>query len=523
MNGFEVLAALKLRYPLMTVAPSRQTLRSSCWCGGALTLVSLASLAATPPPSALVRVGSKAFTESVILGDIVAGQLRSDGIASEHRRELGGTRILWNALLAGEIDVYPEYTGTLLLEILDDPAGEHATGRASESGIAGKLRTRGLGMIGPLGFDNSYSLGMLQGRAAALAIETISDLRSRPSLRFGLSNEFMARTDGWPGLQKHYGLEPQTVRGLQHDLAYRALSGGSIDVTDLYSTDAEIAQYGLKVLQDDRRFFPRYDAILLYRLDMPAPAVASLALLEHSIDQAAMIRLNALAAIQRQPEEKIAADFLRTRLHRSVAVDSASRAQRIAQRTLQHLFLVGSSLLAAILTAIPLGVLSATRPRAGSAVLGLAGIVQTVPSLALLAFLIPWLGIGTLPAIFALYLYSLLPIVRNTQSGLLDIPWHIRESAEALGLSSYARLRLIELPLAARSITSGIKTAAVINVGTATLGALIGAGGYGQPILTGIRLADTGLILEGAIPAALLALGVQGLFTIIERRLTKSP
>jgi osmoprotectant transport system permease protein len=132
-------------------------------------------------------------------------------------------------------------------------------------------------------------------------------------------------------------------------------------------------------------------------------------------------------------------------------------------------------------------------------------------------FMIPLLGIGGRPAIVALFLYSLLPIVRNTYAGLNDIPSSLRESAEALGLTPFARLRLIELPMAARSILAGIKTAAVINVGTATLGALIGAGGYGQPILTGIRRDDVGMILEGAIPAAILALAVQGAFELAER------
>jgi len=154
-------------------------------------------------------------------------------------------------------------------------------------------------------------------------------------------------------------------------------------------------------------------------------------------------------------------------------------------------------------------------------VLSIAGIIQTIPSLAILVFMIPLLGIGAYPAMMALFLYSLLPIIRNTYSGIIDIPVHLTESAIALGLTDWERLRFVEIPLAARSILAGIKTAAVINVGTATLGALIGAGGYGQPILTGIRLDDTWLILQGAIPAALLALLVQGFFDLLEKRFVK--
>jgi osmoprotectant transport system permease protein len=146
-------------------------------------------------------------------------------------------------------------------------------------------------------------------------------------------------------------------------------------------------------------------------------------------------------------------------------------------------------------------------------------MVQTIPSLALLALLVPlpFFGISARTAIAALFLYSLLPIVRNTASGLQDIPRSLRESAIALGLTPSARLWQIYLPMASRSILSGIKTSAVINVGTATLAALIGAGGLGEPILSGLNLNDHVTILEGAIPAALLALLVQSLFDLFDR------
>ena len=178
---------------------------------------------------------------------------------------------------------------------------------------------------------------------------------------------------------------------------------------------------------------------------------------------------------------------------------------------------MAASLSAAILVGIPLGIIAARRRRLGAAILAVAGIVQTIPSLALLVLMIPLLGIGTLPAVAALFFYSVLPIVRNTVTGLTAIPAALIESAEILGLSSWARLLKVELPIASPSVVAGIQTSAVINVGTATLGALIGAGGLGQPILTGIRLDDLGLILEGAVPAALLALLVQALFAGLGR------
>ena len=227
-----------------------------------------------------------------------------------------------------------------------------------------------------------------------------------------------------------------------------------------------------------------------------------------------MVALNSSVKIDGLPEREAAAGFLRG-IGIDIQADAVpSRFARIARRTGEHLVLVGISLFFAILVAIPLGIVAARLPALGTWILGFVGVIYTIPSLALLAFMIPLLGIGGPPAILALFLYSLLPIVRNTHAGLTDISPVLIESADALGLAPGSKLRHIELPLAAPSIVAGIKTSAVINVGTATLGALIGAGGYGQPILTGIRLDDIGLILEGAVPAAILALLVQSLFDI---------
>jgi len=461
-----------------------------------------------------VRVGSKKFTESVILGEMVARVAKGAGARASHRRELGGTTVLWEALRRGDIDVYPEYTGTLRQELL--------AGRAppDDDALRRLLAAEGLRMSAPLGFNNTYALGMKEEEAERLGIRRISELRAHPELRFGFSNEFMDRADGWPALRTRYGLPQKNVRGLDHDLAYRGLEGGAIDVTDLYSTDAEIVAYGLRVLEDDLRHFPRYDAVLLYRADLAerAPrALASLLRLEGRLSEEDMVALNARARLERVPEARVAADFLERELGVEVEVQGEGLAARIWRRTREHLFLVLVSLGAAIGVAVPLGVLAARFSRLGRVILGLTGVLQTVPSLALLVFMIPLLGIGSRPAIAALFLYSLLPIVRNTVAGLTGIPAEVRESAEALGLPPRVRLWRVELPMAAPSILAGIQTSAVINVGTATLGALIGAGGYGQPILTGIRLDDTGLILQGAVPAAVLALLVSGLFELVER------
>jgi len=456
--------------------------------------------------------GSKAFTESVILGELASQLTREAGHDADHRRQLGGTRVLWSALIRGDIDCYPEYTGTLRTEIFADQ------NIVNDEQLRAALTQKSVWTSQSLGFNNTYVLGMRRDRAAALGITRMSQLVDHPSLRFGFSNEFMERVDGWPGIRAHYRLPQQDVRGLAHDLAYRGLESGALDVTDLYSTDAEIVHYDLTTLQDDAKFFPVYDAVIVCRNDLAAPVRESLNRLGGRINETTMTKLNARAALDREPEAQIAASFLRDQLNVSSSAEVDGRAVRVWQRTREHLAMVGISLGLAVIVAIPLGIVAFYRRAVGRVVFAIADVLQTLPALALLVFLIPWLGIGYAPAVVALFLYSLLPILRNTHTGLADIPRDLRESAEALGLPRTAQLRYVELPLAARSILAGIRTAAVINVGTATLGALIGAGGYGQPILTGIRLDDTNLILEGAVPAALLALLVQWGFSWMERR-----
>jgi osmoprotectant transport system permease protein len=458
-------------------------------------------------------IGSKKFTESVILGEIVSGLARNAGIKVVHRKELGGTRVLWDALVKGEIDVYPEYTGTLFEEIFAHQ------GIQGEEGLRQALSRYGIAMTRSLGFNDNYAIGMSKKSCERLDIHRISDLRKHPELGFGFSNEFMARADGWPGLRSRYGLPQKNVFGMDHDLAVRGLTSGSVLATDLYTTDAEIAYYGLCVLEDDLHYFPVYTAVLLYRgeLEKSSPgAVTALARLEGRISESDMIRMNELATIEKMPESRVAADFLSSRLSLDARVDNETVSGRLWRHTKEHLSLVFISLLAAIAFSIPLGIIAEKYPAWGQFILGFTGIVQTIPSLALLVFMIPLLGIGGPPAIVALFLYSLLPIVRNTYTGLRDIPLSVRESAEALGLPAVVKLRLVELPMASPAIMAGIKTSAVINVGTATLGALIGAGGYGQPILTGIRLNDVGLILQGAVPSAVLALFIQGAFELLE-------
>jgi osmoprotectant transport system permease protein len=481
-----------------------------------LTLAALSTLLLIPGCGGQrkVVVASKAFTEGAILGDMLYQLAESAGAPARHRARLGDTTQVWNGLLVGDVDAYCEYTGTLRGDILHGEA-------LSEDDLPAALERLGLRMSRPLGFNNTYALGMKRQRAESLGINTISDLLTHPDLRLVLSNPFLARADGWPAVKQAYHLPFATPRGVDHTYVYEALNAGTADVVDLYVTDADIRKEDLRVLIDDKHYFPSYNAVVIYRADLEQRApqvVAAFRRLEGRIDDATMTALNERVDLDHATEAEAAAEFLRDRLGLQVAVVRDSLFDRLLQYTREHLLLVAISLTLAVLMAVPLGVLAARRPHLGQVILTLVGIVQTIPGLAFLALLVlVTRRLGEVPVIIALTCYALLPIVRNTYAGLHDIPVSLRESAAALGLSPWARLRLIELPLAARSILAGVKTAAVINVGYATLGALLGAGGYGTPILAGLNKRNPALILEGAIPAVVLALLVQGIFDIAER------
>jgi len=490
---------------------------------------------ATATAAPTLNVGSKRFTESYILGEIIKQSAKGVSEAAvTHSQGLGNTAIVLNALTTGSIDVYPEYTGTIAREILKldqvPPLSE----------LNARLGAMGLAVAVPLGFNNTYALAMRGDDARAKGIARLSDLKAHPELRLGLSQEFIGRTDGWPGLKRAYDLPFATPRGLDHGLAYEAIAERQVDAIDIYSTDAKIDKYGLTVLADDRRYFPRYDAVLLYRADLPQrlpKTWETLRRLEGTIDDAAMRRMNADAELEHKDFASVAASFLAQHpgavaaTAQAVSAGSATASALpeddllhkifgpdFGRLTLEHLTLVFLSLAASIVIGIPLGILAAKRPATETIILGATGVVQTIPSLALLAVLIPLTGrIGAVPAFIALSLYALLPIVRNTHAALTQISRGMRDAALSLGMQAGTILHKIELPLAAPTIMAGIKTSAVINVGTATIAAFIGAGGYGERIVTGLALNDHGMLLAGALPAAALALLIEGGFRVAER------
>lgn len=483
-----------------------------------LLIVGLAPLPRHVPQ---VRIGSKKFTESVILGEMLRLLAVEGGLDAVHYREFGGTRIVFDALAAGEIDVYPEYTGTIRAEIF---AGQNVQ---DETAIRSLLREKGIGISKSLGFSNTYALALTRKRAAALGISRISDLKRLPELRLALTHEFLDRADGWRALKRRYDLQQTSVAGVDHDVAYRQLLAGEIDIIDVYSTDAMIRRGDLVLLKDDLVFFPRYDAVWLYRLAAAAryPALgAAMRHLEGAISETAMQSLNDEVESGHASETQAAAAFLNRQGGPHVDTQTESRSRMILGYVLEHLDLVRRSLLPAIVVGVALGIFCQRRPRLGRGVLAAVGLLQTIPSLALLVLLLPpvaalgfrSIGEGSVTAVVALFCYCLLPIVRNTFTGLDGIPRGTIESATVLGLGRWTRLAEIELPIALPTILAGIRTSAIQNVGFATLGAIIGAGGLGQPILRGIRLNDMSLILAGAIPAALLALLLQWSIDAIE-------
>jgi len=483
-----------------------------------------------------IVVASKPFGESFLLAEMFAQLLEARQFTVDRRLGLGATEIAFNALRTNAIDVYPEYTGTGLLAIL----GERPSPDPREvfRQVTREFRERyGVRWLPPLGFQNTYAIAVRRETARELNLATLSDLaRVSRTLRAGLTPDFIGRPDGLPGLEKAYGLRLGSVRALLPAVKYQALAAGEVDVIDGYSTDGFIARYDLVVLQDDKRFFPPYEAAALvspaFQRRSPA-AVAALTELSGLLTEADMRRFNRRIEVDGVPVPRVAAAALLSLGLTRVGPTGSRPApeasgtgvfpylwdQRgtILSLTLRHLLLVGVSLAAAIAVALPLGLALERGRRAAEAVIRGVGLLQTLPSIALLAFMIPLLGIGVIPALVALFLYSLYPILRNTYTGVRDAAPEAVGAAWALGMTPGQVLRYVRLPLAAPVIMAGIRTAAVINVGTATLAAFIGAGGLGDPIAAGLALSDTRMILSGALPAALLALLVDAVLGVSER------
>jgi len=489
-----------------------------------------------PVPTARpVVVASKPFGESYLLAELFAQLLESRGYRVVRRPGLGATQVAFGALRTGAIDVYPEYTGTLLLTVIGDSApardARDAYARVARASAA-RYRVR---WLPPLGFENRFALAVRPETARRYGLRTLSDLaRAAPALAGAFSSDFLGRADGLPGLARAYGLRLRSVRPLAPAVKYQAVAAGSVDVIDAYSTDGLLARYGLVVLEDDRRFFPPYEAAPLASAAMvrqvPGAALA-LTELAGRLDEATMRALNRRVEVDGEPVAAVARDALRTLgLARGLGSSAAPRATRggalaylwaerdaVARRAGRHLALTLAALLAACFVGVPLGLWLEPRPRAAGTVVRATGVLQTVPGIALRAFLVPRVGVGAVPAFVALFAYGLYPVVRGTYAGVRDAAPGAVAAAHALGMTPGQVLRQVRLPLAAPVIMGGIRTAAVLGVGTATLAAFVGAGGLGETIASGLALADARLVLAGAVPAALLAITVDFVLAAVER------
>lgn len=510
----------------------------------ALVLVAVTGPAAaqTASPAGDARrpvvVGSKPFGESYLLAEIFAQTMEARGLQVTRRFGLGGTEIVFPAVQQGAIDVFPEYTGTGLLVILKAPLARDP-GQVYATVARESLRRFDVRWLAPLGFENTYAMSVRTEMAQRLGLRTLSDFaKVSGQMRAGFTADFIGLPDGLPGLSAAYGLTPKEVNALAPAVKYRALADGAVDIIDAYSTDGLLDRFPLTVLEDDKHFFPPYDAAAVVRGELQRThpdAVAALTELSGRLDVHLMRRLNARVEVSGDDVAVVARDALAevgvTAAAPAAATRDASagraslpaylwsRRAAIAAMSLRHLWLTGVSLLAAVIIGVLTGI-ALSRGAWSEGVTRAIGVLQTIPGIALLAFMLPLLGIGAVPSIVALFLYSLYPIVRTTVTGVREVDRGAIDAARALGMTSRQVLRHVRVPLAVPVIMAGVRTAAVTNVGTATLAAFVGGGGLGDPIVSGLALADSRMVLSGAIPAALLAVLVDVALGAVQHRLT---
>ncbi len=491
-----------------------------------------------------IMVASKPFGESYLLAEMFAQLLEAHGLTVQRRPGLGATEVALRALRTDAIDVYPEYTGTGLIAVLRDSATAdmRADSRLLFAHVARRFFSQyGVQWLPPLGFSNGYAIAVRRETAERFRLRTLSDLaREGRALSAGFTSDFIGRSDGFAGLSKAYGLQLKSAVPLSPAVKYEALANGDVDVIDGYTTDGLLARYDLVVLVDDLHFFPPYDAaaIVAPRIASSRPDVVGvLSKLSGRLSERSVREWNRQIEVDRVPIPDVARAALEQLelVRGAVGLELDIQGQRVAQQhdgflsfflarraetirlTLQHAVLVSLAMLAAIVIALPLGIVLTQHPRTAAVVMQVLGVFQTIPSIALLAFMLPLFGIGTAPALVALWLYALLPIVRATYTGVATADPDAVAASEALGMTPSQRLWRVQLPLASPAVLGGIRTAAVITVGAATLAAFIGAGGLGEPIVTGLALADSRLVLSGALPAALLAIVVDACLAAVQR------
>lgn len=485
-----------------------------------------------------VAIGSKIFTENILLAEMISLILEKNyGFTVDRKFKMGGTQILFNALRQNHIGIYPEYTGTaymLFFKWDEDTNKPEVVYHRVKEHFAKHLQ---LSWSKPLGFENTYILVVRKKDKRFKNISLTSEINMlSPFLKIGMEHEFLEREDGFDNFSKKYNLnfKQKNILSMNEGLMYSALRNKKVDLIVGYSTAGQIRKFKLKTLEDDKNFFPVYSAAYLVNdptlKDFPEIQLAFKSL-EGKISQEDMIRLNAQVDLLGYDISSTARNFLVSKnilsksskpaLKKDYRTDSwvyfyLSRKDYFFRIFIEHLILVFFALVLALLVSFPIGLISVYNSRFEKITFTIINILQTVPSLALLALLIPIFGIGFLPALVTLFVYSLLPMVRNIFEGIKNIDRNFIEVGAGLGLDFWQILRRIQIPLALPFILAGVRTSAVLVVGTAVLAALIGAGGLGDPIFRGIATLDTRLILMGAVPACLLALAIDQLLFLVE-------
>ena len=469
-----------------------------------------------------IIISSKAFTENIVLSEMLALLLEEKYNFKVVRKfNMGGTKLIFDSLINGYVDVYPEYTGTGYAMILKQ-SGEKDPKKTYKIIKKEFLKRFDLIWSLPLGFENNYALLVKEKDIRFKKINLISQLQNQAhSLRLAMDYEFAERKDGFESFSKNYKFSwsKNNLFAMNQGLMHSALNNKKVDMIMAYSTDARIKAFNLKTLKDDKKFFPAYEAAYLTRVDVlkhfPKLKKAFYDLEGH-ISEKEMIFLNYQVDQLKYEVPMVVKNFLIQKKLLTGKVQDLKKQNLMAyyfskkdyllKIFIEHLILTFVSLFFALLVAIPIGIWATRNRQVEKIVFTLVNALQTIPSLALLGFLIPFLGIGFVPAVATLFVYSLLPLIRNTFEGIKNVDRNFVEASAGMGLSLWQILRFIQIPLALPMIMAGVRTSTVIVVGTATLAAFIGAGGLGDPIFRGIATLDSRLIFLGAVPACLLAI-----------------
>jgi osmoprotectant transport system substrate-binding protein len=480
-----------------------------------LLLLSLAGPARAEP----LRVGAKNFTEQWILGELYAQALERAGFAVERRFNLAGSAIAHGALVAGEIDLYPEYTGTALAVVLKEPSRGEAPDAVLARVRAFYAQHVDATWLRPSRIDNGNVLLMRPGSG----ITTLSELaRVASRLTIGLGTEFVDRDDGLPGLERVYGMKFGHIATFSAlPLRYDALLAGQVDVINGFATDWQIADGSLVALVDDRGLFPPYQLAPVVRNAVlrAHPEIASiLDAVSARLDTKKMQQLNGLVERDRYEPAEVAravldgVDLTRERPRRIGILP------RLLGATLEHAALVAAALAAGFAVALPLALLAAQRPRLCTLLLGGSALLYAVPSLALFALLLPLTGLGWQSAVIGLTLYAAMVLLRGILGGLATLPPLLMQVATGLGMTPRQRFLRVTVPLLVPAFIATLRAALVATIGLATIAAAIDAGGLGQLLLTGLAQRWPAKIALAAGMAMLLALVADRALLLLERR-----